>query len=1589
VPVVGGLNLLVTQGSVRVLVASGDAKLRATQEPVRALVKPSDAKLRATQEPVRALVFSRDAKLRATQATIRVLCSSAVTVTKTHNTDTYLSSTYVAATSLISYWKLDEPGTGAVAIDSGTSGSNATDNLGNITASTTVPVAAPTNFSNPQGRFLPAVNGTHFVTAVQPLHSFTGNFTVSAWVRTSKAKNSPIVTHENFPYSQGWGLQTDGLGRLISQACTSAGSNILTSEFTLPTGVWFHVAMVMTATTRYLYYNGQKSVNTSNILPAASTGLATSLGWDTANIAANQLNGDLDDVRIYNIPLTDNQVQSLAAGNEPFLVTPTTKVHGTDTVVGPAVANLISWWKLDETGTGAVAIDSAQARVNAIDSAATTTAVAGAPLKFTNPQARHFPDNTNLNVPFTTAHALVDNFTVCAWVRPALFPHIMGIVSRMLVDWGDGWSLFVDSAVPFVGAPGMVVQTPTSGYGPVIHADSVIPLNAWSHVLMVMRSGVRYLYINGIKQSGSDATAMGTSTQPTITTIGRYANDIAAQWVGDLDDVRMYGSALTDDQIQILAGGNDPRNTSTVTKAHGTDTLLTGLLLSYYPFDEIGTGKTAIDVQPLGANATDHLGLTVNSTLAPVAAPVSFPDPTGRKFVATDHNYLTTGVVPAHGFNGSFTVSAWVRVTAGHTNGVPIVCHFSQGNVFGGWALRTSNTGQLSSYVISGGSAYIILGEASFVLQPGIWTHCCATFIGQGSGPRGLYFNGRKSVNSLVVGQMPGANANLPTTFGQDYSDTPQSWLDGDLDDVRLYRVGMSDDQVQSLAGGNDPFLVTLATKSHKTDVLLVPFVVFTRTTAHTTSTVPRATANLVHTCDTLHNGTFTRPHTTGSYLRATFIRAHSTNTLCRGTLTHNYTTDNLARSTTTIIHTTDASRIGTFAPVHTTGSQAKATFVLPHSSSTTMQGTVTWTHNTNSWLLKAVRSPGFRGMMAIWLGGAVRRTMIIQTVHGTDTMLVYSFATGHSSDVDLKGAVSSSHTADTTVSRMVTVSMTQTTDADLKGVVTKVHRTSSLVCGTFTKLHTVDALVHRTVVLAHSTDSDIASLLTQQQAHTTDADLSGHAFRYHFINLLARSTSIKAHNSDTSLHFTFICAHSTDSRIAALGIYTQVHTTDADLAGTVTQVHTTNALAYITSTKAHTMDAKAVNTYIRTHNTNALLRHPNTKTHTTDMSGKRAYLRGHTTSSRLAGTRAVVHSTDAGFSYVTMVNGQTDALVRASLIRKHTTDTRSRRIFIRAHSTSSWCQILPIRNHHTDASLWWAHQLPNYTDWLVRGTIERSHNTDLWYCNIVAAAHSTNVLRLGERTHVCTTDSVLATLQFTSHGTDTLPLVVPIALHGTDAYVAHTKSWSHGTWSLTTRVPIAGRWTTPRVGTRPLINVVSKNRQEAGSLYPVGFLLVGFDRITPILGAKPTVQLLKSGGSWVPAVGVVTEVGDGWYQLTLDPADCPVTGEYVLRATDPNAEASWTKFDVVVPDPYSPITLAQSERDAIADATLTRVFASVAARWPRCMLRAVQALWYWKTAPAKPLTVVNDDGTVAWQADVIVDPTIPPIRGMTPQPPP
>jgi hypothetical protein len=162
--------------------------------------------------------------------------------------------------------------------------------------------------------------------------------TVAAWVRLTTPANRGvcggldpnmhyILHHRNNrgvgnQMLEGVALTKQGDGTLAFTLTSNSGlRDVLASKTKPATGIWFHIAGTFDGTQMVLYVNGSSELGWSHPYPIdydstrpwylARSGECGAAGEDTYDA---KLNGDLDDVRIYNRALTSGEIFALYSG---------------------------------------------------------------------------------------------------------------------------------------------------------------------------------------------------------------------------------------------------------------------------------------------------------------------------------------------------------------------------------------------------------------------------------------------------------------------------------------------------------------------------------------------------------------------------------------------------------------------------------------------------------------------------------------------------------------------------------------------------------------------------------------------------------------------------------------------------------------------------------------------------------------------------------------------------------------------------------------------------------------------------------------------------------------------------------------------------------------------------------------------------------------------------------------------------------------------------------------------------------------------------------------------------------------------------
>jgi hypothetical protein len=132
------------------------------------------------------------------------------------------------------------------------------------------------------------------------------SFTVSSWIKRNST-NKTILSKRNNAFTTGYDLSINSAGR-AEMSWINGTKQTITSSVVIPSGIWHNVAVTYDGTTAKLYIDGILDVslamptvpaNTQSFLIAAADGVATT----------SFFNGGIDEVRVWNVALTDKQLR--------------------------------------------------------------------------------------------------------------------------------------------------------------------------------------------------------------------------------------------------------------------------------------------------------------------------------------------------------------------------------------------------------------------------------------------------------------------------------------------------------------------------------------------------------------------------------------------------------------------------------------------------------------------------------------------------------------------------------------------------------------------------------------------------------------------------------------------------------------------------------------------------------------------------------------------------------------------------------------------------------------------------------------------------------------------------------------------------------------------------------------------------------------------------------------------------------------------------------------------------------------------------------------------------------------------------------
>ncbi|MFH1163032.1 MAG: LamG-like jellyroll fold domain-containing protein [Pseudomonadota bacterium] len=201
----------------------------------------------------------------------------------------------------------------------------------------------------------------------------------------------------------------------------------------------------------------------------------------------------------------------------------------------PCLPYLVSYWNFDPSGE--VIIDRAGDNTGWIYGAGEVPGKVDTCLSFDGDDRVVVADSENLR--------LVDEFTLCAWVKESLRGQYAKIVSRR--DGNYFYFLGVDNGMPYAGVGDGVSYTLSS-------KATTLPLNEWHHLAAVYQADTDSLkiYYDGGLVETVEVKENLPNMEGVALSIGSDEGGTEMFFKGDIDELAVFNASLTDDEITEL-----------------------------------------------------------------------------------------------------------------------------------------------------------------------------------------------------------------------------------------------------------------------------------------------------------------------------------------------------------------------------------------------------------------------------------------------------------------------------------------------------------------------------------------------------------------------------------------------------------------------------------------------------------------------------------------------------------------------------------------------------------------------------------------------------------------------------------------------------------------------------------------------------------------------------------------------------------------------------------------------------------------------------------------------------------------------------
>ncbi len=656
------------------------------------------------------------------------------------------------SSGLVGYWNMDE-----ASWNNNCSSQSVTDLSGNINAvkscpNTTGPTGGAAGKFGNSGNFdgtndyLDGGDDTDF-----EFGSATSEMTLAAWVNPTTitpAAAMTIVSKYNSTSNREYIFQMSTSGKLtLTLSGDGASVTSLSSTSSMTASTWQHVAVTFAASTGTVrfYINGVLDKEGTIAISPIFTGTALfEIGATNKSGTTPDLfwSGNLDEVRVYKKLLSPGTIRSLYAF-----------------APGP-----LGYWPLDEhAGTSASDLSGNSLTGTVTNGPVWTAGKFGSALTFDG-------SDDNVNIGNTIDLSGNKPMSLSAWIYPTATPGVngAGIISKYDRGNAGEWRLFLNSSRQ------IQMLRECGGFG--IVSTTAVTLNTWTHVEGSYDGTNLRIYLNGVlDKTTADSCSVSSTAIEVIIGAGDNGSGVEDVFTGSIDDVRMYSYGRTASQITEDMNGGHPIGGSPV-----------GSQVSYWNMDETN-GTTARDTS-VNAN---------NLTLSTASWTRSGKTNSAWNGVGT--NWLSRADDDDLDFSAAedFTLSLWFKSDSASNPAATeyLMYKAPSGASNGGYGLYVNTSGQLCFGIDDDNTSFPEDSSCSTAdFYDATWHHVLA--IKTGTSKIQLFVDTRPQTADVSISST-GTLANTSTFYLGDKDGTDNGdELNGDLDEVKIYRSALTSEQV-------------------------------------------------------------------------------------------------------------------------------------------------------------------------------------------------------------------------------------------------------------------------------------------------------------------------------------------------------------------------------------------------------------------------------------------------------------------------------------------------------------------------------------------------------------------------------------------------------------------------------------------------------------------------------------------------------------------------------------------------------------------------------------------------------------------------